>query len=107
MNKLVHILLHRNFEDASYELPALPELVPQSRLGQFTSLLSRIVGIAVPGFILGMLYMYPDRINNTGLDKNIVGLISLAWILLTIDASLGLGVVERISGLAKAIKDLK
>ena len=85
----------------------MPEVVPQGRINQIATMIGRIIGIAVPVFILFLLYYYPDQITNTGLDKNIIGLVAIAWFLLTIDASLGLGVVERISGLAKAIKDLK
>lgn len=107
VNELTHLFISRNHEAASYELPSIPEDTLQSHTNRITSLFGRIIGLAIPGFILSMLYFYPDQINNTGLDKNIVGLISLAWILLTIDASLGLGVVERISGLAKTIRDLK
>jgi hypothetical protein len=107
INELTHMFISRNFGSVSYELPPVPEIIPQSRQSQFARLIVRFIGVAIPGFILVILYLYPIQVSNTGLDKNIVGLIALAWILLTIDASLGLGVVEKISGLAKAIKDLK
>lgn len=107
INKLTKLFLDRNYEKVSYELPEVTIASPQDQRNKLPAFINRIIGIAVPGLFLGLLYFYPDQIDNIGLDRNIVGLISISWLLLTVDASLGLGITDRVSNFAKAIRDLK
>lgn len=73
----------------------------------FTDKLLRIIGVIFPYGILLVLYFNPEYIRNIGLDITTVFLIAIAWILLTIDARLKLGLVDRVTGLVKTVKELK
>lgn len=73
----------------------------------FTDKLVRGIATLFPYGILAILYFKPDFIKNTGLDINTAFLVAIAWILLTIDARLKLGLVDRIAGLAKTMKELR
>jgi hypothetical protein len=67
----------------------------------------RFLLMIFPFILLIILYLSPDRITALGIDTNTVFLVSLAWILLIIDANLNLGIIERVTGLAKTMKDLR
>ena len=65
-----------------------------------------MVGIIVPLVGLGLVVWQPNLLESLGVDKNVVSLIFIAWLLLAIDASLKLGIVAGITELAKGIKTL-
>ena len=102
---LLKILISGNYGEFNYEFQPNPEAQP--------SVSNRVVGaiLGFTGFILPSLLLYgiyynPQRIIDMGINVNTVTLVALAWLLLTIDATLKLGIVERITGLAKSIRDL-
>jgi hypothetical protein len=72
----------------------------------FTDKLLQFIGIVFPYAVLLILYLNPDYIKTIGLDITTTFLVAVAWILLTIDARLKLGFVERVTGIAKTLKDL-
>lgn len=67
----------------------------------------RIIGAVLPLLLFLGLLLYPDRFKFLGSYGNIVALVSLAWLLLAIDTLLGVGIIDRASTLAKAIKELR
>jgi len=71
------------------------------------SILLRILGLATPIALLAFMGFYPQQFDQFGLDRQIVSIVAVAWLLLAIDASLKLGVVERITDLARALRDLR
>lgn len=73
----------------------------------FTDKLLQFIGIIFPYIVLLTLYFKPEYIKNIGLDTTTTFLVAVAWILLTIDVRLKLGFVERITGLAKTMKELR
>lgn len=68
--------------------------------------IARFLASILPFVLLLILFIFPAQIKAIGFDNNIVGLFLLAWLLLAIDSSLKLGMVERASAFAKTIKDL-
>lgn len=72
----------------------------------FIDKLLRVVFFLFPYLILLILYIRTEFITNLGLNTTTVFLVGIAWILLTIDARLKLGFVERVAGMAKTIKEL-
>ena len=82
------------------------EVSPNLENNLMLKLLRFLVAI-FPFIMLGILFLLPEKIMLLGLDTNIVLLISVAWILLVIDASLKLVVVERATSLLKTMNDLR
>ena len=66
----------------------------------------KLLATLFPLVLLILMYFLPSQFEFLGIEKRVVALISLAWLLLAIDANLKLGVVDRVSSLAKAFKDL-
>lgn len=73
----------------------------------FSEKLLRTIFTLFPYAILVILYIKPEYMKNIGLDITTTFLVAVAWILLTIDAKLKLGLVDRVAGLAKTMKELK
>jgi len=69
--------------------------------------LIRLLGLAGPFLLLATNYYLKDQIEAIGFDNQIVALIGLAWLLLALDANLKLGIVDRITNLAKAMRELR
>lgn len=72
-----------------------------------TDKLLQLIGIIFPYIVLLILYFKPEYIKSIGLDLTTIFLVAIGWILLTIDARLKLGFVERVTGLAKTMKELR
>jgi len=73
----------------------------------FTDKILHAIFLFFPYGILLILYFTPEYTANLGLNNTTVFLVAIAWILLTIDARLKLGFVERVAGLAKTMKELR
>lgn len=102
---LMKILITGNYGEFAYDYQSASEsATPKSN--RTLRVILGFVGFLIPSFVLYMLYSYPQRIVDMGINVNTVTMVSLAWLLLTIDATLKLGIVERITGLAKTIRDL-
>jgi hypothetical protein len=103
--KLMKILISCQYGDFNpeYTPASAPEKKKTSRL--LSGILS-FVSLIVPTLILYILYTDPQRIIDMGLKTSSVGLIGLAWMLLTVDAILKLGIIDKVVGMAKAMRDL-
>ena len=69
--------------------------------------LPRFFGIVLPLTLMGLYLWRPDLLPFINLSPDVVTLIFLAWLLLSIDALLNLGVVSGLANLAKGLKELK
>ncbi len=106
---LLNILLTGRYGEFTFESPAAASAAV-STTDAPVSIWNRILkflGSVTPLFLLIAMFLYPDQFKILGLDNNTIGLISLAWLLLAIDANLKLGIVDRLGMLAKTFKDLK
>lgn len=103
---LLLILLTAQYGEFKYtsvvetELTALAQT---DRRGWFL----KSVGLITPLLLLTANFFFKDQFQAIGLDNQVVALIGLAWLLLAIDANLNLGIVDRITGLAKAMRELR
>ena len=104
--QLLKILISGRYGEFKYDFQP-PNVPVQTRGNKVVGTILGFIGFVIPALILYGLYVNPQRIAAIGVDVNTVALIALAWFLLTIDATLKLGIVERITGLAKTIRDLK
>jgi len=74
---------------------------------KFFSFLVSLFGIVVPVIILYVIYINPEKVATLGIDGNTITLIAVAWLLLSIDAAFKLGIVDRISSLARTFRELQ
>jgi len=93
-----------DWQVGSPEAVNLPSLSLPERI---TNAVLRILGLATPIAILAFMILMPQQFSQLGVDRQIVSIFAVAWLLLAIDAILKLGVVERITDLARAIRDLR
>jgi len=105
---LLKILISGEYGEFKYEYAQPPDASAQTTAGKVGKAISGFVGIVLPTLLLYLILFtdQQERIARIGLDTKTVALISLAWFLLTLDATLKLGIVDRITGLAKSIRDL-
>lgn len=106
--RFTKILLTSRYGQFKYarKVPVSTEKV-ESNTRRLLNGVLRMIGIAIPLVLFVGLFLYPDRFKFLGTYANVVAVVSLAWLLLSIDSALQLGVIDRVSTLAKAIKDLK
>jgi hypothetical protein len=95
-----------DFDWASVQLEPEPT-INISRGRRLALAAARLLGIVVPIIVLALMLADPAHVSALGLNGTALALILIAWFLLAIDATLGLGIVERIANMAKAIKDLQ
>lgn len=81
-----------------------PPSTPDANRKGLTGVLS-IINFVIPILVVLALYLNPQRIAAMGINVNTMVLVALGRFLLTIDATLKLGIVERVSGLVKSIRD--
>lgn len=106
-DKLALILISGQYGEFKSKAKRKPtEIAPSTPLS-FADKVLGVIFTVFPYVLLAMLYFVPDYISNIGIDTNVAFLISIAWILLTIDARLKLGLVDRVTGLAKTMKELR
>jgi hypothetical protein len=66
----------------------------------------KFAGTVTPILLLLSFFFFPERLTFLGIENRVITYISLAWLLLAIDANLKLGIVQGVVSLAKAIKEL-
>lgn len=101
------ILLTGQYGEFTIQVPAGVESAPAPE--QPTTVpgrLLRFLGFITPIFLVLAVFFFPEQLSFLGIERNVVSYISLAWLLLAIDANLKLGIVQGLSNLAKTIKDL-
>ena len=107
ITQLLNILLSGNYGEFKYEAKASSEAaIPKNIFSVVTGGILKFLGTVIPIVLLVVMYFFPEQFKFLGIDNKIVSLVSLAWLLLAIDANLKLGIVDRIIGLAKAMKEL-
>lgn len=87
------------------------EIIPEAQKprpadGIWTKLV-RVVLTITPFLLLTVLYFVPEKIVEIGIDTTTIFSICIVWILVVADSYLQLGIVDRASGLAKTMKDLR
>jgi hypothetical protein len=83
------------------------EVPSRSLAERVTGAALRFLGLATPVAILALMILFPQPFSQLGMDRQIVSIVAVAWLLLAIDAVLKLGVVERITDLARALRELR
>ena len=105
---LVEILLTSHYGEFKYSRKHVKNTeVLASRSNRMIRGATRVIGFVLPIIILIGLIIYPNQFKIIEPYNNIVALVSFAWLLLAIDANLNLGVVDRVAGLARTIKELR
>lgn len=82
-------------------------LAQETEVSRRVSYIQRILGPMIPGALLIVMGLFPDFINFLGIEKNTLFLIVVTWLIIALDASLGLGVIEKVVKTAKEIRELK
>jgi len=104
---LLRILISGQYGEFQSDSMESQETIKNPSGNKFTNLLMSFLGIVAPIAILYFLYTNPEKITSLGIDGNTVTLIAVAWVLLAIDAAFKLGIVDRISSLARTFRDLQ
>lgn len=103
---LLEILLSMNYGEFRYKSPTEATLPPSKDSNRVFIGVLKFLGSVFPLALLLLVYFFPEQIHFLGIDSKVIVLVSMAWLLLAIDANLKLGIVERVSSLAKVFKDL-
>ncbi len=69
--------------------------------------LQRLVGLLIPVGVTTLLSLRPDLAERVGLDPQLLLLIMITWLVLAVDACVGLGVVEKALKAVREIRQLK
>lgn len=93
------------WEWQSFELPT--EVIKQTRFQKVQGTLIRFFGIALPLLIMAFYIVFPDKFPNPNAEvlKNLP-YIFIAWLLVSLDITLKLGVIESLTKLITGLKDL-
>jgi hypothetical protein len=84
-----------------------PISVPSHPVSRAFRAAGRGLALTTPLIVLAYLLINPDDINLSDTAASVLPLVFVAWLLLTLDTVLKLGVVSNVVALAKGIKDLK
>jgi len=93
------------WEWQSFELPT--EVIKQTRFQKIQGTLIRFFGILLPLIIMGLLMLFHEKFPNSYQEifKNLP-YIFIAWLLVSLDITLKLGVIESLTKLITGLKDL-
>ena len=107
------MMLTRMFINGSYGDFKLQENIiqpvlekPLSWAQMISKWLGRLVGVGLPVVGLYFLIARPGYFSNLPIDPNVLLTIGLAWLLLSVDSVLGLGVTAKIIATAKEFREL-
>lgn len=105
--RLATIYITANYGDLTYpEKDAKLEMPTPTRKQLILASLPRFLGIFLPLALMGFLLWQPTRLEMVGVETNAITLIFIVWFLLAIDATLKLGIMDKVVGLAKQIREL-
>jgi len=83
------------------------EVIKQTRFQKIQGTLIRFFGVLLPLIIMGLLMLFPDKFPNLDSDvKSKVPYVFIGWLLVSIDVTLKLGVIESLVKLISGLKDL-
>jgi hypothetical protein len=108
MAALIELYLFGHYGDNVWngnapDLERIQETEANRRVGR----LQLIMGPTIPGALLIIIGVYPDFANSIGIETKALFLIFVTWFILALDASLGLGVIEKVVKTAKELRELK
>ena len=106
LHSLLLILLTAQYGEFNYAGAAETEMSAPGQTDRRSWFL-KFLGLVTPLLLLAANFFFKGQLQALGFDNQVVALIGLAWFLLAIDANLNLGIVDRISGLAKAMRELR
>ena len=94
-----------NFEWTESNKEAIPDY--SSKSNTFLPRFFRFIGYLIPAILLG-LYLWNSKLfPNILIDKQVVSLILLAWLLISIDIGFNLGIVSSLIATAKGLRDIE
>lgn len=119
-NKATIDNLRKNFYDLAYyyfteeygswewqffQMPA--EVIKQTRFQKIKKISVRFIGITLPLIIMALYILFPAKLPNSNaeINKNLP-YIFIAWLLVSLDITLKLGVIESLVKLITGLKDL-
>lgn len=104
----VKILLTSQYGDFEYSRKRVKTTdIPMSQSNLIARRVFRVLNFILPLSILIGLAAYPNQFKVLEPYDNFAVLGSITWLLLAVDASLNLGIMDRFAGLAKTIKELR
>jgi hypothetical protein len=104
----LEILLSKDYGDFHYQGSADAETISsQANNGRVLGGLLKLLGTVMPVLFLIAMFVFPKQLGTLGIENNVISYVILAWLLLAIDANLKLGIVDKLSSLAKALRDLR
>jgi hypothetical protein len=83
------------------------EKTKQSAFSRIANSIVKILGLVLPILIFGFLSFRPDLLEQWDINTELISLILIAWFLISLDAILKLGIVDRLLTVAKEIRELK
>jgi hypothetical protein len=108
--QLTHLFISGNygeFEWQGEEEIAQPVVeTPQTWYQRTLSFLGKTIGLGIPLAGLYFTFAKPSIFSGLPIDVNTVSLVALAWLFLSIDSVLQLGLTAKVVATAKEIKDL-
>jgi hypothetical protein len=105
--ELADLYISGNYGSFSWQLsPDIPKPVTPNWRQRMVSSLPRFIGVVLPLLVMGVYLWQPSLFPFIQLNTDIITFIFIAWLLLAIDSSFDLGVVNGVTNLAKGIKDL-
>ncbi len=83
------------------------EVIKQTRLQKIQEIAIRFIGITLPLMIMAFYILFPEKLPNPNaeINKNLP-YIFIAWLLVSLDVTLKLGVIESLVKLITGLKDL-
>lgn len=105
--QFVEMLVMGQFGNFAWDSETFQRITPTVAERKPAEKVIRFLAGILPFLLLLFLFLFPSQISAIGFDRNAVTLFLLAWLLLAIDSGLNLGLMERVSGLAKTFKDLR
>jgi len=103
--KLGQLYMSGQFGDHDWQVDAV-SIEKSKELSAMQKVL-RSIFIVLPVVLLGLLFSYPTIQETLGVDATVITIFLISWLLLVIDDSLNLGIVERLSSFVKIIRDLR
>jgi hypothetical protein len=104
--ELIYIFISGNYGNFQWRNATHPRIPKSNRMQRIFRSGIRLTGFAIPLIILGGYLLNPNFFPFISIDPSIITLIFIAWLLLTIDITLKLGVAAEVTNIARGIKEL-
>jgi hypothetical protein len=108
LTSVVHMFVTGTYGDFAWESQSRadsPQRIPTWR--RAIAGLGRTSGFVIPLLLMGYFISHPEQLTRVGIQPNTLALISLAWLLLSVDVLFRLGLVSSVIELAKGIRALR